>query len=404
MNILNRKWQEAEVDVGAGVQGMWKLEVVCPNGEVKKPLGDQFRPNLIQDAGLNLLHGQINADSVSSLTNLRSLASIMNGALYGYGASGSGQPASTGYITALASGPSQTAASSKVSQAASFTTDTQTGSRTITKIFDFNAVSAPQTVKEIGIGAFTVSNEFGGAIDPIGVGLPLFSRFVLPGDGVLLETFQFLRVTYSLRMTIPALITPVNVNVTSGGFSGLGYFKCVGTWNDIFGSISPNGEAIDGYTAVPWTLIGRGTNQQKVPEIGAVQVYCLDQAGQETPEFSSINGPFPAQPIVGSTVTSITAGGSTTPNSIDSQIGVVNNECSKEATLLFPAANPVTQQFIGGIFFRPLNSTMGSNSIGNTPTAGWYWQFRDTVGGPRGQIKEVNFALAINVRQTISRL
>lgn len=404
MNILTKNWKEAEVDIGAGVQGMWKVEVVCPNGEIKKPLGDEFRPNLIQDVGLNLLHGQINQNSVSDITNLKSLASIMNGALYGYASGGGVNSVGTSYTTTLASGPSLTAGSSRVIQSASFTTEIATGSRAVTKIYDFGAVSAPQTVKEIGIGAFSISNEFGGQLDPIGKNYALFSRFVLPGDGVLLESFQFLRVTYTLKMTIPAIITEIPVNVSSGGFSGLGYFKCVGTFNDLFGSIQNDGTAIDGYAEVPWTLIGRGTNQQAVPEIGAIQVYCLDQAGQQTPEFSAVNGPFGSHPIVGSTVTTTTAGSSAVPSSRSSQIAVVNNACSKEATLLFPASNPSTQQFIGGIFFRPTNTSMGTNSIGNTPNAGWYWKFTDTLGGPRGQLKEINFALAINVRQTISRL
>jgi hypothetical protein len=237
----------------------------------------------------------------------------------------------------------------------------------------------------------------------------MLSRFVLPTP-VVLAQYQFLRLTYALQVTIPAITQAgeINIDVQSGTFSGLGRLRCVGAFNNIFGSMATNGEPIDaifrsgacGDVAKrnPWCLVSSFRTHATLAPGG-------DSSGSAQPAFPAVNTNMSTSIAAQSSASSVQsdgAGGSV----ID--LGLSNNNLSwtRGATLLFPATNPnLPDQFIGGVFFTSgATTTGGCNSAhnGSFDYAGWYWRFVDLAGNPRGQLKDINFALAVNITHTAS--
>lgn len=404
-NLIINRTREVEIGTETLIKGMWKIEVVCPNGEIKKPLGDEWRPNLLMTRGLLSLAGV--------LDDWQSIASLMRVAQYGNrtnnptdrGYNGGVVNSTWGSITndTQLNGIFGWSGYSSVGSAGNTVVDNyQIGSRTFTKTYDFLATPNMQTVKEIIITDYNSGDRGTGRADS-----DILSRFILPSP-VVLEQYQFLRLTYALQVTIPAIVTPINIDVQSGDFNGLGQLKCIGQFYNIFGSMDSNGTpqcAVERWAGtsgdqckrLPWTMIGQrctgalmpggdlaATNQYQFPGINVN----IDQSIRKTP---------------GSTyVYSDSAGGSIY------DIGYSNGNLSytRGATLLFPATNPnLTEQYIGGILFTTrLNNSnsyydMREDSLGYSA---WYWRFTDALGARRGQLKDINFALAVNITNTAS--
>lgn len=406
MNILLKKYQEAEVNTNVGVQGKWKVEVVCPNGEVKKPLGDEWRPNMIQDRGLNLLQGQVNTSALTYGGAYGGLARTINGALYGYGSISNPDQSAVNYAGQLQSTSINTAATQKVTRTCTYVSDSVNGSRTITKVYDFNAVAAAQTIREVGIAQINLPSSTSFALASLGnnVNVPIFSRFLIPGNGIVLEQFQFLRLTYSLQMSIAATVNSVPITITSNGFDGTGNLRCVGTFDNLFGRINGDGTPVDGYSEIPWAIIGRNkSTNSTVPSCAGVLI-ATEQIGGvwNIPIFPLTDTNFaPQNVLAGTSVNTISPGASTVPASADTEIVITagGNSATKEATLVFPASNPISSAYVGGFFFRSSPDAMTT-----VPNAGWYWQLSDSIGTLRPQIKDANFALAVNISQTVSRI
>lgn len=416
-NLIINRTREVEIGTETLVKGMWKLEVVCPNGEIKKPFGDEWRPNLLMRRGLQQL--------VGGLDQHTSIASLMNMAMYGnvissptdrtFNSGIVGSPAYTSITNDTQVGIFGHSSFSSVGGAGNTVTDDlNTGSRTFQKTYDFLATPNVQTVKEILITDH-------GLTQSRGTGLPttvawgsgdMLSRFILPSP-VVLAQYQFLRLTYALQVTIPAITAAgeINIDVQSGSFNGLGKLRCFGSFNNIFGSMDANGstlaaqirngcggtnEANRSAKALAWSMVGNRTGATLVPggdSAGTSQVP-LPTVGD------NLSSTYTKQPGSEHVYTD-GAGGSTT------DLGLSNGNLSwtRGATLLFPATNPnLSDQYIGGITFVSLSSAGGCGTYmpNNFDLAGWYWRFTDIAGSPRGQLKDINFALAVNITSTAS--
>lgn len=428
LNILIKRFIEGEINNNIHVDGKWKVEVVCPNGEIKKPLGDKWRKNLIQDRGLNIFNGTFSTSIVSS-PNGYSLDNFIYSAVFGDDGS---NPFSTNNIKQTSLN-ANTYWTSRLTQnvpenanPTKYTDNLSEGSRTFTRAWDFPALADGETrsVKEILIttmsqgSSSTSADQIKGSQYSLYTNMPVISRFVLP-QAIPLTRFQFLRLYYSIKVTVPSIATAVNLNLQSGDFDGTGQLKLVGAWSRIFGSLGHYWQYRENnaYTSTvnlwcPWSLIGRDG-------VGGAIV-----KGNTDPNLN-YNFPLPNvdSPITYSrlsvdtqTVTNNSAGGSmSSPQGNATELTVVNDSVSREATLLFPANNPSNEEPIGGIFIVPSASlTAGSVPLytdsrtpSTAPAAGgvfWYWRFtNETFSAPRSEIKDRNYGLAINLRQTMSR-
>lgn len=412
-NLIINRTREVEIGTETFVKGMWKLEVVCPNGEIKKPFGDEWRPNLLMRRGLQQL--------VGGLDQHTTIASLMNMAMYGNVVT---SPTDRTFNSGIVGGPAYASITndsqvgifgyssfSSVGAAGNTVTDNlTTGSRTFQKTYDFLATPNPQTVKEILITDNVTSQARGSGL----AAADILSRFVLPSP-VPLAQYQFLRLTYALQITIPAITAAgeINIDVQSGSFNGLGKLRCFGSFNNIFGRMDANGAPLSaqqrgncgGSTdtvrdgkVLPWCMVAQRTGATIVPggDVSGTAQVPLPAVGAD------LSNTFSKQ--AGSEhVFTDGAGGSIT------DIGLSNGNLSwtRGATLLFPATNPnLSDQYIGGITFVSLGSSGGFGCLyympNNFDQSGWYWRFTDAGGAPRGQLKDINFALAVNITNTAS--
>lgn len=424
LNILQRRHIEAEIENNTNINGEWKIEIVCPNGEVKKPLGDKWRKNLIQDRGLNIFNGTYGAMTYS--VNNNALTNFIYSAYFG---DSNADPFATNK-TFLTSSPAniywtRRNTSNVPENTSPNSDDLATGSRTFTKVWDFASLAAGETrtVQEIMISSGNISSSVdqykGSQTTFATTGIPIISRFILPSPITLTE-FQFLRLYYSIKVTVPAIVTPIPITLSNNGFDGTGQLKLIGLWSSIF---SGNGHLwqyrnLGTQTPVtitphtPWSLIGyhgvsavflKGNTDPNsnfnFPAVGA------DFTINYTNAFYSDT----------QTVTETTPGGSLSPAS-NAEVTVVNQSVSREATLLFQANNPSVNSPTAGIVL--LSKTASNNlTAGSIPTYVnaattdtalsrymWYWRFTDgTFTNPRSVIKDPNYGLVINLRQTMSR-
>lgn len=428
LNILKKRHIETEIENNTHVDGEWKVEIVCQNGEIKKPLGDEWRKNLIQDRGLNIFNGTYGSFSAGVVANTNSISAFISSAYFG---NSSADPFATDktFLTSTNNNiyytkrntlnvPENTNPNSD---------DLATGSRTFTKVWDFASLAAGETrdVREIVIAANTFdgfnnsTDQSKGTQGTFATNIPVISRFILPSTVTLTE-FQFLRLYYSIKVTVPAIVTPVPITLSNNGFDGTGQLKLIGLWSSIF---SGNGHLwqyrlissqinVVSTPHTPWSLIGRDG------------MAALALEGNSNPNlnfnFPAVGADFSisyANALYDATQTVLhTSPGCSVSPSSSVQQTVVNQSVSREATMLFQANNPSVNSPLAGFVFLPRgegnNMTAGSvptfTNAQTTDTAlgryMWYWRFTDpTFTNPRSVIKDVNYGLVVNLRQTIAR-
>jgi hypothetical protein len=432
-NLLLKRYVEAEVNNNTHVDGKWRVEVVCPNGEVKKPLGEKWRKNLIQDRGLNIFNGTFTSHAGG--TGGQSIEGFINSALFG---SDSSDPFSSDKTAPTSPNDSlywsKRLTSNVVENTSPNIDDLNEGSRIFRRAWDFAALSAGETrtVREIMIlassypGGYTGADQLKGTQYTFGTNLAVISRFILP-EPITLTEFQFLRLYYSIKVTVPSIVNPVEISLESSGFDATGQLKLVGLWSSIFSTNGHSWNTRSGYgylgTQVirpwtPWALIGRygcsalivaGNTDPNLnynfPDVGENTGITYGQLYDDT-----------------QTVTQSLPGGSMNPiGGSVAEILPVNQTLTREASLLFQANNPSVESPLGGIIIMPVGGiengsqlmTAGSNPVFqpyviDTDYAAaryfWYWRFTDeTFSSPRSVIKDRNYGLAINLRQTMSR-
>lgn len=210
--------------------GEYQIQVVKKNGEVTYPLGKKFIKNLILNSGIDQV-----------FTNSSDGDSGMWGALLAYCRAGSGttpvDAAQTTLVAQLKSSNSYFSGSG----ANGTVNDTVTGSATHKRTYEFTAETGAVSYNEIGIGVLSTGD--------------LFSRVVLPSTLNLIAGDN-LRVVYQLTISIPQVITPSAVSLTTTGWDATGQLKVVGTFANIFGTMDSLGAFSGGL--VSRALSGRG--------------------------------------------------------------------------------------------------------------------------------------------------
>jgi len=452
LNILNKKYSEAEINNDIMVRGKWKVGVVSQNGEVQFPLGDVWRDNLIQDRGLNMINGTFNSSSVTftvlssnTTSATEGIGNLIKSAFFG---DSSSEPFATNKTWLTTTTNSRIYWTSRLTVGAPENTTSQTtddlsaGKRTFRRVWDFPSVDSlegPVTVREIAISASASTPANGtGSLDQVkgknytfNTNTSMFSRFILPSP-ITLSDFQFLRLYYTIDVTVPAVSVAgtVNVSVQSGSFDGTGKLRLLGQWSSIFGGAGQfyqyrNAQSAlltdSRYPPIPWSMIGYfGCTMRFLKgKTDASQNFTMPSVGSNLnilystdPWFSLTTNQNIDQTSAGSTLTP--AAGNVT------EITPTNNAVSREASMLFPANNPnsTINGPIAGVFIFPQGG-LGSLNVpyalqfipspnyNNADTAigghAWYWQFTDELGNKRSVTKDPNYGLAINIRQTVSR-
>lgn len=469
LNILKRVYSEAEIENRVGINGEWKIEVVCPNGSIKKPLGDKWRKNLIQDRGLNIFNGTYGSFGINPINS----ASDEAGSIGGY-TPGSSGGVSKGLIHSAYFGDSADAPFSTNNtflrgldnnifwtkrltlnvpeNTSPMNNDINSGTRTMTRVWDFRALNPGQTkmVKEIGISAATTcgidsSDQAVGSEGTFNTNVPLISRFVLP-EAIELKDYEFLRLYYTIKITIPAttIAGTVPINLSNNGFDAWGKLRLIGPWSSIFdgGGMFFHDNYASSVTSqflnttrpqIPWSMIGISAVGGGVNSVGAGGLGAAFLKGNADPtqnfnfpspdtDFSILYNSTPwydTEPYVSTS----TAGGALSPAGT-SEITPTNGVVSREATILFPANNPSSDGPIAGMFILP-QSTLSKSSVlssritlgyplyGTTANWGswtaigrmaWYWQFTDqTFTNRRSVYKDRNYGLAVSFRQSVAR-
>jgi hypothetical protein len=378
MNLLIKKWKEFEVETRAGFGGKWMVEIINANGTIEKPFGDKLRNNLITNSGIDLAMGRTtNAPNYKTTAPIAyTIPNIIRQAAYGNNPTPA-QVTDTDLtvsrvLTSDPDGNTVGAGDTSSAQDCTVEYDTAAGFARFTRVYDFPIVTGDTFINDIGIYSQNSSSARN-----------LFSRMVLPFM-ITLTAGQFLRLTYVLQVNIPSLITPIPVTVTSGGFNGGGQFKLVGSYQNIFGTMSDRG--VPTYTLLDsaharmggWLMNG-SVNTANTNRTTAHMVPALV-------DFPAVNSPLNFTQV-GTTINSSSAG------MVFGSYGT--GQGYQDITYFFNAGNPTPTSNIGGIIFCSVTS---ATEVLTNPKYGWYWKFNTT------QEKDPNFILAINVRQSVVRL
>jgi len=363
MNILKRNYIEGEATVGASFGGTWKVAIVnASTGAVHHPFGDKFRHNLILNQGLDLFVGSAtyyNDSSVGGATAAHLVSTLSRAGV------GTSTTAAANSQTGIQAGAvyTQTATSGFNH---STTDDTGAGSRTFVRSYDFAPVASPVTYNEAVIEAQRQN---------IGA-LYAYSRFVFP-SGVSLVAGQFLRLSYALKITVPCIVTPINVTISNGGFTGDGTIKLVGTFNTIFGSLNSS-TAVVGDNGYGWKNFLPFWNGNSTSGTG----------GNNRLAMLSSAADFPAVGVAPSLALA-TNSSHVPPASITTGVYTAGSG-TRDASYLVAAGNPSATSTLGGLLLY-------TDSASNRLTSGYLWKFTTP------QSKADTKALVLGMRVTITR-
>jgi hypothetical protein len=215
-----------EANIKAIVSGKYKVQV-CRHGQViREPFGDNWIPNLITNTGLDSMIGATN-DCLSMMT-------------YARAGSGTTTPSNTDtqLVTQLKS------CNTYLGSGNGSTIDTVNGAGTNTRVYEFAA--------EVGTVTY---NEFG--VSDQSSGTNIRTRALFP-SGVVCNSGDNFRLTYSMTFSVPSLITPVTVSLSAvNGFNISGSLKSVGTFDKFFGTLTAAGSASN---SSYWNQLFMGSN------------------------------------------------------------------------------------------------------------------------------------------------
>lgn len=371
MNILIKKYQELYNNPKSYISGKWNISVLNSNGEEIFPFGKEMKKNLILDQCLDILAAgkYYNAYSIFNWNTIPSF--LMGGAVYGDGII---QPQNTD--TSLTN---ETTSTSIINDnSCSISDDLINGKRTFRKVYDFPVIVAGSTNTEVSeIGLFTnwKNNK------------TLFSKFLLPKT-ISLDYGQWIRLFYDFTIGSDMIVSPANINLSSGSFNGSGQLKLCGRFDDIFGSFDSNGN--------PIIVYGDSPRASFVPfyerfctEISTCETKCFGTAYLFTPDiigFNSVNAQIISE-WIGSRLEE--------KNNTITPSAYINGNFYRDIEYMFDYANPIYNELIQGILFTVLR---GSDISSRQNTIdGWLWKFNNN------QIKQSSKKIVIGLRQSVER-
>lgn len=277
--IFVRRFRETHIDLKdetgiefvAKISGKYLVEV-CRDGKViRQPFGPQMRPNLITTNCFDVLFSNASANAFRWP--------------FQYARVGTGTTAPTNGDLALAA-QTQNTNTLFTGGGNTYSNDTVNGAWTATWVYEFTAVGAGVTLNEAGL-----SNTASGTAATTGM-----CTRVLFASGVLLNSGDNLRLTYSITISIPSIVTPITVSMAAvNGFNISGSMKTLGLFNGatnaaIFGTVSASDSSV--ITTTPNTQ-------------GQIVFYTTGLAwmGSAPTTFSSVNASPTALTTLGSQVT-----------------------------------------------------------------------------------------------------
>jgi hypothetical protein len=217
--ILSRKFTDSDfgLGIGIGISAKYKIAVCRNGGVIRKPFGDDWIPNLITNSGL---------DNLINLSSNTPFHALFNTARAG---SGTTAPANTDtQLTTQLAGQNTT---TLLGSGNGYSNDTTVGAWTGTWVYEFPAATSGITVNEIAL-AWTSTQ---------GTGTNAITTHALTPSAVTLNTGDNLRLTYSVTLSIPSLVTPITVSLSAiNGFNISGQLKVCGLYSSMFGTVASN--------------------------------------------------------------------------------------------------------------------------------------------------------------------
>jgi hypothetical protein len=372
MNILVKQFQEFYKEPQTKVCGKWNISILDRNGNESFPFGKEMKKNLILNQGLDLLiAGKYYGEY--SIFNWNTIPSfLIGGAVYGNGL----LPANESDISLT----NEIAETSIINDDSCSITDNYTnGTRTYRKVYDFPTIEIgdPNTqISEVGLFSNWRNNK------------TLFSKFLLPRV-LRLDYGQWIRLFYDFTIGSDMIVTPNNINLSSGSFNASGLMKLCGRFDDIFGSFDANGN--------PVIVFGDSPRASFIPfyenfcaEISTCQTECFGTAYLLAPGISNFND-------TNTKIISEWIG-----NRLEKNLNTINpseyidGNFYRDIEYIFDYNNPIYNELTEGILFTVLR---GSDTSPRQNTIdGWLWKFNN------GQIKQSSKKIVIGLRQSINRI
>lgn len=379
MNILIKKYQEIFLNPELKIGGKWKISIVHRSGEENFIFGENMRPNLILDQGLDLLASSKHYTSYNGM-NWNTIPAF----LFGGAECGTSNAVPQNTDTELGNFLQFTNVVNDFS--CEIIDNISTGTRKYKKIYDFPILSEGNSsvpIQEIGL-----TTPWGASS---GDEQKLFSKFILP-EPVNLMPEQYIRLYYEFSISSSNINNPLPIQINPTpiypSFNPNGSMILAGRFADIYGSFDSNGFMRIEYGDSPrgsflpyWDKFCLFPSEN----LSNCNLSCFGTSYliEDTYVDISVN-----QPIICQWVGQRT---SAENNTIEPS-NYVNGNFYRDITYIFDKNNPQAQsKDIDSFLFTVVRSDR-ENTID-----GWFWQFNQK------QTKFNNKKLVITLRQSVSR-
>lgn len=401
--------KNSELSIDCRCKGKWNIEIINPDRPDAShfPFGREFKDNVLTQTFFDIFGAQLPSVGLAHRTNSRSYSLLLSRAVAVLG-SGTSTPDISNYQ--LDNKIKSSSYSRPNENLGGTFDDVVTGTRTLKRSWDFTVnTSATETFTEAGLESIVKLYRTGLGFTRTEV----FSRFVFP-SAVEVPRGSYVRLYYSLAITIPALVSPIIISplsyevidpdtleTTTLDLSGelalcADYNGGLG-WDKIFGRVNDDG--LIPYNSNPYYDGGNESSD------GGRHCPFFPPQNYVNNTYTSYNGSPSATQIVPNIPLSPTSTllGNVAGNIVGVSIynnsgyrGIVNflqdsgtsNSCV--CKYFFYPNNPILSCNFGGIMFGDSNTLVGGNP------AYWHWKFYTT------QARTTNYYIMFSVRHTVS--